>query len=109
MAARRAGSGKACRVVLDRHARISVDSQLVRTAREVPTLVVTAADPPSHLAYGLRATGCEVLSCACEDGRTAILPLLAEFGRRRWTTLLLEAGAAVLGSLADAKASNELR
>ncbi len=41
-------------------------------------------------------------------GRVALLPLLAEFGRRRWTNLLVEGGAGVLGGFVDAGQFDEL-
>ena len=40
-------------------------------------------------------------------GRPALRPLLAEFGRRRWTNLLVEGGAAVIGSFFDARVIDE--
>jgi diaminohydroxyphosphoribosylaminopyrimidine deaminase/5-amino-6-(5-phosphoribosylamino)uracil reductase len=95
--------------VLDRHARLPLHSQLVRTARDAPTLVATSAAAPAPALAALRDHGCEVLVVPTDaSGRPAILPLLAEFGRRRWTNVLVEGGAAVLGSFADAKAIDEV-
>jgi diaminohydroxyphosphoribosylaminopyrimidine deaminase/5-amino-6-(5-phosphoribosylamino)uracil reductase len=108
LTARPPGPRTATRVVLDAHARLPLESQLVRTAREVPTLIATtAAAQPAALA-ALRERGCEVLTVpATDQGRPALLPLLAELGRRRWTNLLVEGGAAVLGSFFDARCIDE--
>jgi diaminohydroxyphosphoribosylaminopyrimidine deaminase / 5-amino-6-(5-phosphoribosylamino)uracil reductase len=108
LTARPPGPRTATRVVLDAHARLPLESQLVRTAGEAPTLVATtAAAAPAALA-ALRDRGCEVLTVpATDQGRPALLPLLAELGRRRWTNLLVEGGAAVLGSFFDARLIDE--
>lgn len=95
LTARPPGPRTACRVVLDRRARLPLTSQLVTTARLLPTLIVTSADAPAESAAALRATGCEVL--AVPD----VAALLTELGRRRWTNLLVEGGAGVLGSFLD--------
>jgi len=94
LTARPAGPRLATRVVLDRRARLPLDSLLVTTAREVPVLVVTSADAPSERVELLREAGCEVLVASLPE-------LLAELGRRRWTNLLVEGGAEVLGSFLD--------
>jgi diaminohydroxyphosphoribosylaminopyrimidine deaminase/5-amino-6-(5-phosphoribosylamino)uracil reductase len=109
LTARPHGRRTATRVVLDSHARLPLQSALVSTARDVPTLVVTttAASPPTRDA--LRQAGCEVLTVAADSaGRPQLAPLLEEFGRRRWTNLLVEGGSAVLGTLLDARLLDEV-
>ncbi len=109
LTARPHGPRIATRVVLDSGARLPATSQVVGTAREVPTLIATtAAAPPAAVAL-LREHGCEVLIVPADTtDRPALLPLLAEFGRRRWTNVLFEGGAAVLGSLLDARLIDEV-
>jgi diaminohydroxyphosphoribosylaminopyrimidine deaminase/5-amino-6-(5-phosphoribosylamino)uracil reductase len=106
LTARPPGPRTAVRVVLDSHARLPLESALVRTAREVPTVVATAAAPPA-LAALLHAAGCEVLTLPAKGGRPDIDALLAELGRRRMTNVLVEGGAAVLGAFLDAGAVDE--
>jgi diaminohydroxyphosphoribosylaminopyrimidine deaminase / 5-amino-6-(5-phosphoribosylamino)uracil reductase len=106
LTARPPGPRTACRVVLDSRGRLPLTSQLVKTAREVPTLVVsglnTRAEP-------LEGVGCEGLKLATgENGRPTVASLLNEFGRRRWTNVLVEGGAEVLGSFIDAGAGDEV-
>ncbi|MBI3822158.1 MAG: bifunctional diaminohydroxyphosphoribosylaminopyrimidine deaminase/5-amino-6-(5-phosphoribosylamino)uracil reductase RibD [Planctomycetes bacterium] len=103
LTARPAGSRTACRVVLDSHGRLPIDSQLVRTARQVPTLIATTRE-----AATLSAAGCEVLVLPPDDaGRPDIMKLLDELGRRRWTNLLVEGGSAVLGRFFDCDTVDE--
>ena len=107
LTARPPGPRTAARVVLDSHARLPLTSILVRTAREVPTVLATADAPPDRAAQ-LRAAGCEVLTLPARDGRPDAGALLAELGRRRMTNVLVEGGAGVLGSFLDAGAIDEV-
>lgn len=92
LTARPAGPRTATRVVLDRRARLPLGSHLVRTASQTPTMVVVG---PNADASALAMAGCEIV--VAEDVAT----LLAELGRRRWTNLMVEGGAAVLASFTD--------
>jgi diaminohydroxyphosphoribosylaminopyrimidine deaminase/5-amino-6-(5-phosphoribosylamino)uracil reductase len=98
LTARPPGPRTAVRVVLDHHGRTPPTSQLARTAREMPTWVVTAG----AAAPQLDALGCEVL------GISDLGALLDEMGRRRMTNILVEGGAGVLGSFLDAGEIDEV-
>jgi diaminohydroxyphosphoribosylaminopyrimidine deaminase / 5-amino-6-(5-phosphoribosylamino)uracil reductase len=108
LTARPPGPRVATRIVLDSAARLPMDSTLVQTAREVPTLVVTAAGKDLPAVERLRELGCEVLPLAAEEGRPGVGALLDELGRRRLTNVLVEGGAGVLGSFLDARAVDEV-
>lgn len=108
LTARPPGPRVACRVVLDSRARLPIDANLVRTAHEVPTLVVTGASAPSSHRQALRERGCELLELAVESGRRQATALLDELGRRRFTNVLVEGGGGVLGSFVDARAIDEV-
>ena len=104
LTARPAGPRVALRVVLDSQARTPLSSQLVRTAQELPVLVVTTPHAPAERVEALRAAGVEVLSVAgvpSDPHRPALRLLLDELGRRRMTHVLLEGGAGVLGTAFD--------
>ena len=87
------------RVVLDGDLRTPVDCQLVLTAGDSP-IVVAAPDAAagSARARRLRDAGVEVLSLPAGAGGLDLAALLDELGGRRWTYLLVEGGAKVLGS-----------
>lgn len=105
------------RIVLDSALRLPAESQLVRTAREVPLTVVCRSPAPEPKAAALRAAGAEVLElpgvrpgstpARGEGGTPAWDALLAELGRRRITNLLVEGGPAVLTSLLEAGLADE--
>ena len=92
LTARPPGPRVATRIVLDRRGRLSPDSHLVRTAREVPTIVVGQGNP-AHV---------EVIPSG------SIVELLDELGRRRFTNVLVEGGGEVLGSFLDAGEIDEV-
>ena len=107
LTARPPGPRTACRVILDRQARLPLDSQLVRTARETPVLLATCCTDSARL-DPLRSAGCEILVLPAAETGVSLPDLLRELGRRRWTNLLIEGGATVLGDCLDARAIDEV-
>jgi diaminohydroxyphosphoribosylaminopyrimidine deaminase/5-amino-6-(5-phosphoribosylamino)uracil reductase len=94
-----AGPRQPLRVVLDAAARLPVAGNLVRTAREVPVLVAVGPDAPPNRVAALRAAGCEVWQSLDADRAARTAGLLAELGRRRLTTLLVEGGPTLLAGM----------
>jgi diaminohydroxyphosphoribosylaminopyrimidine deaminase/5-amino-6-(5-phosphoribosylamino)uracil reductase len=108
LTARPPGPRTATRVVIDSQATLSSDSQLVRTAREVPVLVaVGEAAMPDDLRR-LATAGCEVLPCPGATHAERLAALLDELGRRHMTNILVEGGAQLLGSFFDARHIDEV-
>lgn len=80
------------RIVFDRHARIPLDSELVRSADKVPTTVIVAPTTPPALVGALRGEGVDVIAeASLED----VLERLALEGVR---SLLIEGGARLAGA-----------
>jgi diaminohydroxyphosphoribosylaminopyrimidine deaminase/5-amino-6-(5-phosphoribosylamino)uracil reductase len=74
----------------------------------VPTLVAVAEGAPAEPVDALRRLGCEVLAAGANAGRPDVVTLLQVLGRRRFTNVLVEGGAGVLGSFLDAGAVDEV-
>jgi len=108
LTARPAGLRTATRIVLDTHAALPVESQLVRTVREAPVIVATAEDAPATRVAALRNAGCEVLQCAGATAPERLDALLAELGRRHMTNVLVEGGSQVLGTFFAARQVDEV-
>lgn len=108
LTARPPGPRLATRVVLDGAARLPLESQLVRTAREVPVLVAVDAAAPEDRVEALRRTGCEGVRLPRASGRPGVGELLDTLGKRRWTNILVEGGGEVLGSFLDAGEIDEV-
>jgi len=83
------------RVVLSRDGRLPDSCQLLQTARQTPVLVAGERLSKEQEAQ-LRSRGCETLAVA------SVSELLAEFGQRHFTNVLVEGGAGALGSFRDA-------
>lgn len=88
------------RVVLDNSLRISLNSQVVLTAKEIPTIIFTDSSEDQKIA-DLRNEGVEVIYIA-EGGRN-LFGVLQELGKRDIQSVLVEGGAEVAGSFYDAK------
>ena len=108
LTARPPGPRTATRVVLDTHLRLPLASQLVQTARTAPVLVVHGQGVDGGTRRALEAAGCECLAVPVDNNRLLLSALLTEMGRRRWTNLLVEGGAGILGSFLDAGAIDEV-
>jgi diaminohydroxyphosphoribosylaminopyrimidine deaminase / 5-amino-6-(5-phosphoribosylamino)uracil reductase len=104
LSARPPGPRTPLRIVLDSKGRTPATCRLVRTARETPTMIVTAGAPAPEL----RGLGCEVIGLPPQAGRPPLPALLAELGRRRMTNILVEGGSAILGAFLDARAIDEV-
>lgn len=103
LTARPPGPRVATRIILSETGRVLPAERLVATAREYPTLIVTAGAIPEKLVEA----GCEVLPIRAGDLATRIQLLLQELGRRRMTNLLVEGGGQILGGFLDARAIDE--
>jgi len=108
LTARPAGRRTATRFVLDTNASLALDSQLVKTAGQIPVSVVVGSEAPAERAQALADAGCEVLSIAAESRGAQVEELLHELGRRRMTNVLVEGGGTLLGSLHDQRLIDEV-
>jgi diaminohydroxyphosphoribosylaminopyrimidine deaminase/5-amino-6-(5-phosphoribosylamino)uracil reductase len=78
------------RVVLDRRLRLPMDSNLARTAREVPTWLVTQQGHPAAQLQPYLDAGIEVIELTGQGDPAEVLSAL---GDRGITRLLIEGGA----------------
>lgn len=110
LTARPIGPRVAVRVILDSLARIPLESQLVRTARDIPTLVVVSKAAPATRLSQLRSLGVETLSIESDpitETRPSLHAVLRELGRRKMTHVLIEGGAGLLGAAFDQNVIDE--
>jgi len=98
----------ASRVVIDPQLRTPQRSQLVRTARQMPTLIVTDRKATKgERAMGFQRAGIEVLGVRRTRTGLDLGRLLDELGRRRMTNILVEGGGKTLGAFFDADLADE--
>jgi diaminohydroxyphosphoribosylaminopyrimidine deaminase/5-amino-6-(5-phosphoribosylamino)uracil reductase len=97
------------RIVLDGRLRLPPSSRLARTARAVPTWVLTRADAEPKRRAALERCGVEVLSVAVTPDEQVDLRLaLAALAARGLTRVLVEAGSALAAALLRARLVDRL-
>jgi diaminohydroxyphosphoribosylaminopyrimidine deaminase / 5-amino-6-(5-phosphoribosylamino)uracil reductase len=99
---------KATRVVVDSLATISLECQLVKTAREVPVLIAVSAAADVEKCKQLVAVGVDIFPCAGATHAERFKSLLDELGRRKMTNVLVEGGAQLLRTVFDARLVDEV-
>jgi diaminohydroxyphosphoribosylaminopyrimidine deaminase/5-amino-6-(5-phosphoribosylamino)uracil reductase len=93
------------RVVLDNSLRLSIASNLVLTAREIPTIVFTDSEDTEKIGE-LKDEGVEVIYIA-EGGRN-LTGVLHELGKREIQSVLVEGGTETAGSFYDSKSIDKI-
>ena len=87
------------RVILDTNLKLSAQSQVARSANEVPTIVFCGPNPQSDHLAALRETGIEVVEI--DGGPRNLRAVLDELYRREIQSILLEGGGTVAGSFVE--------
>ncbi len=85
------GGRNPIRIICDSHLRIPMDSEIVRTANEVPTIVATISEDEGRKA-ALQEAGAEVLVTEAESGRVDLKDLMQKLGGKKIDGILLEGG-----------------
>ena len=88
------------RVILDNRFRIKPGSQLVKTAREIPTIVVTSPDRNDNI-NEITDAGVDVVQI--ENGGRDLVAVLRVLAERDIQSVLVEGGTEVAGAFCDAK------
>ncbi len=87
------------RIVLDPHLRIPVSSYLIKTAREIPTWIVTAKKVNRTRADRLVKKGAKMVQFSLNSqGQIKLQEFLKFTAAQNWTRILVEGGAGVLSS-----------
>ena len=98
----------ATRVVFDADAALSPESKLVKSAADIPVIIVASVDASREHVERLESSGCEVLRIKSSSRAQQIKVFLNELGARRMTNVLIEGGGQLLGSFFDAGQVDEV-
>lgn len=79
------------RIICDSSLRTPLDSQIVRTAEEVETILATVKEDPERIA-AYEEKGVQVLVTRQKDGRVDLEDLMEKLGERKIDSILLEGG-----------------
>jgi diaminohydroxyphosphoribosylaminopyrimidine deaminase/5-amino-6-(5-phosphoribosylamino)uracil reductase len=97
------------RLVFDSEARLPLDSNLVRSAAEVPVLVVCSRAASRTAVQALQAAGVEVVVASGENEAARVRSALDELGAREIQSLLLEGGPHLAGAFLEGGEVDEVR
>ena len=96
------------RIIVDTHLRTPVDSRIVRSADEIPT-VIAYTEGEQAAEKALSAAGVRLLRVSSdENGHVLLSALFKELGDEGIDSILVEGGSAVHGSLMDARLVNRV-
>ncbi len=101
------GSGGPARVVLDARLRTPPGARLLAEGAG-QAIIVTLAGAPAGRRRRLEAAGALVLEVPGRDGRISLPRALRELGRRGISSVLVEGGSEVLGSVLDGRIGDRL-
>jgi diaminohydroxyphosphoribosylaminopyrimidine deaminase/5-amino-6-(5-phosphoribosylamino)uracil reductase len=90
------------RVIVDSKARTPLGSNIVKSAREVRTIVAVSARAAPANIQDLKARGIEALKLGRWDGAVDVELLLEEMGRLEISSVLLEGGGSLIASFVKA-------
>lgn len=85
------------RVVCDSRLRIPLDSQLVKTAGEIPTIVAYAVGDEEKVT-ALRQAGVELIQSSYQ-GKADFVEIMVELGRRKIDSVIVEGGGTLHGTV----------
>ncbi|MDO4493616.1 MAG: bifunctional diaminohydroxyphosphoribosylaminopyrimidine deaminase/5-amino-6-(5-phosphoribosylamino)uracil reductase RibD [Clostridia bacterium] len=85
------GAHQPLRVIVDSGLRIPLNSRIVRTAGELPT-IVACARPDEAKTEALERSGVRVLCLPGENGKVDLLALMDVLGREKTASVLIEGG-----------------
>jgi diaminohydroxyphosphoribosylaminopyrimidine deaminase / 5-amino-6-(5-phosphoribosylamino)uracil reductase len=96
------GPAHSMRVVVDSLARTPLDAALLQSDTPGKTLIAVSERAPVERLSALQHAGAEIVTITGTDGRIDLAALLEDIGSRGINTLMVEGGAQIIGSLADA-------
>ena len=97
------------RVVFDSEANLPLDSKLVRSAHEVPVMLVCSRAAKRTATDGLRNADIDVIVCTGQNEAARVASALDELGARGVQSMLLEGGPHLAGVFLEAGEIDETR
>ncbi|GMR71203.1 bifunctional diaminohydroxyphosphoribosylaminopyrimidine deaminase/5-amino-6-(5-phosphoribosylamino)uracil reductase RibD [Aerococcus viridans] len=95
------------RIVCDSSLKLPLTSQLVKTAKETPTIIATTnQNPQAHQAY--QAAGCQLLVVNAKNGKVDLVDLIIQLGQQGIQSIYVEGGSKLNASLLEAGLIQEI-
>jgi diaminohydroxyphosphoribosylaminopyrimidine deaminase/5-amino-6-(5-phosphoribosylamino)uracil reductase len=87
------------RVVVDTHLRIPRNAKILDHGSPAKTVIAVGIDPSSEVMEAFQRKGVSILNCPTKGGRIDLRALIYILGRMSVTSLLVEGGASITGSM----------
>lgn len=95
------------RIICDSKLRIPLESNIVKTADETETIIVTAHDIERKSDY--EKSGCKIIVCGDENGKVNLTNLMKILGDMKIDSILLEGGGELNWSMLSSKLVNKIQ
>lgn len=89
------------RVICDTNLRIPMDSNIVKTSKDIATIIATSSDDTRKIS-SLEASGCTILKLPKADEHIDLKSLMKQLGEMKISSLILEGGGRLNWSAIDA-------
>lgn len=96
------------RIVCDSRLRIPMDSNLVKTANSISTIIATCSDHMKKISE-LQDAGCQVLRLASHDEHIDLRQLIDKLGKMSIDSILIEGGGTLNWALMEAGLVNHIK
>jgi len=97
------------RIICDSSLRIPLDSNIVRTAKEIPTVIASVSDDSDRI-RALESAGCRVIITSQNNGKVDLNELMKTLGEdMKIDSILLEGGASLNWSALQAGIVNKIQ
>lgn len=80
------------RIIVDSNAKISLEAEVVKTAKEIPTLLATTKNAPTKKIEILEEKGVQILKLPEKEGKVNLKYLFKELGEKGIASIILEGG-----------------
>lgn len=87
------------RIIVDTHLRIPQNAKVLNHDSDSMTLLAIGEDIKPGLLKGFEREGISIVKCPLKDGRVDLNALMIELGKRSLTSLMVEGGSSVMGSM----------
>lgn len=103
------GGRNPVRIVCDSHLRIPMESNLVKTAKEVPTYVVCLPNEEKDKQEALKLAGVNVVEISPKDGKIDLNNLMEYLGANAIDSVMIEGGGTLNSSALEAGIVQEVQ
>jgi diaminohydroxyphosphoribosylaminopyrimidine deaminase/5-amino-6-(5-phosphoribosylamino)uracil reductase len=87
------------RIIVDTHLRIPQDARVLNLDSDSITLLATGKDIKPGLLNKVERDGVSIVRCPVRNGRVDLKSLMIELGKRSVTSLMVEGGSSIMGSM----------